>query len=72
MPLPTALGGGGLLKHDLTSELRTNPAFSSEKTFPASLPLFFFFPFFPLSPPPAQAWPASSALTALKGKVTGL
>lgn len=49
MPLPTALGGV-LLKHDLTSELRTNPAFSSEKTFPASLPFFFFFSLSSLCP----------------------
>ena len=60
---------GVLLKQDLTSGLRTNPAFSSEKLF---LSLSFFFSFFPLSPPPTQAWPASPALTALKGKVTGL
>lgn len=59
MPLPTALGGGGLLKHDLTSELRTNPAFSSEKTFPASLPLFFFFPFLPSVP---TSSPSSASL----------
>lgn len=42
--------GGVLLKQDLTSELRTNPAFSSEKTFPASLLFFFFFPFLPSVP----------------------
>lgn len=61
---------GVLLKQDLTSGVKTNPAFSSEKNF-SCLPLSLFFSFFPLSPPPARAWPASPALTVLKGKLQG-
>lgn len=55
-----------MLKQDLTSEQRTNPAFSSEKLF---LPPLLFSPFFP--GPHLQLGP-SPWMTALKGKASGL
>lgn len=63
-PLPE----GGLSKRHLTSGQQTSPAVPSKKTFPASLPLFFS----SLCPHLQPSLASLPALTALKGKVSGL
>lgn len=60
---------GVLLKQDLTSGVRTNPAFSSEKNFSCLSLLFFFLPSVPTSSPGLAGLPGSHSL---KGEVTGL